>query len=56
MKKVITGWIENRYEKSVFYSQYDAHVEITLDKRKGERADWLDWPPVKVTITVETAE
>jgi len=58
LKKVITRWIgkTRAVDRLIYDSDYE--LCINLEKYKGKKSDWEDgeWPPVKVTITVETAE
>ena len=60
MKKVITGWIERNTKLKNFFHR--SHEEIYLGPliwaTKGKKRDWGEdeWPPKKVTITVEVEE
>ena len=60
MKKVITGWIGRSETINSCIGRYESECsfDIEMSKVKGRKSEWhaKDWPPVKVTITVETAE
>jgi hypothetical protein len=56
MRKTFKGWVG----KMVMNNGIQKHWRekgycISMFKRKGKKAEWesKDWPPLKVTITVE---
>ena len=55
MKKVFTGWLEkNEPVEDNLYQDCNS-VTVYCASRKGKKAEWSkdDWPPKKVTITIE---
>ena len=58
MRMVFTRWLGKDGKVADCIIDWPLDLLINLDRHKGKKSDWLDeeWPPVKVTITVETAE
>jgi len=59
LKKVMTRWMgRSETIKSCIVYESEHTLDIEMSKIKGRKLEWhsKDWPPVKVTITVETAE
>jgi len=60
-KKVFKGWVSKDYgldDFAGFDSESDQLELIYVYRTKGEKSDWgeSDWPPVRVTITVEVED
>lgn len=59
MKKVYRGWVEkDNHGPSVGSWFFDEELKLkfpTIFKTKGKKKEWDDyqWPPKKITITIE---
>jgi len=59
MKKVFKGWVGKTDGLSrTAYWNYRNTLSIWMFKRKGGKHEWCtdDWPPKRVTVTVEVEE
>ena len=59
MKKVWKGWVnKDTTPNEIFGWDYDNSLAIydLVERTKGCKIDWMEWPPKKVTITVEVED
>ena len=59
MKRVWKGWIGRHDLKEKKWDEFGESPAIVIRRTKGSESDWWsesDWPPVRVTVTVEVEE
>ena len=59
MKKVIKGYVGKLFPlNDLVYWDEDTELSMYVYKRKDTRDTWLweDWPPRRVTVTIEVEE